>query len=92
MFHVATEETCAFYRDYTLNSEMGKELFMLHTDILKRERTHLNLLTSLGRQVRVTRLFPPLQTRPTLGPTNDVDDSCFCISCGDSSGFQIQTP
>lgn len=64
---------------------------MFHTDTLKRERTHLNLHTSLGRQARVTLLFPVLQTRPTLGPTNVVD-SCFCIWCGDSRGSQIQTP
>lgn len=91
MFHVATEETCGFHRDYTLNSEMGRELLMLHTDTLKRERTHLNLHTSLGRQARVT-LFSALQTRPNLGPSNDVDNSCFCIWCGDSSGSQVQTP
>jgi hypothetical protein len=58
MFHVATEAMWSFYRDYILNSEMGKEL-VFHMDALKRERTHFkHLHKSLGKQLRVTLLFP----------------------------------
>lgn len=90
MFPVATEAIWAFYRDYTLSSEMGKAL-VFHTDALKRERTHFKYPhTSLGRHLRVTPLFP--LNSPTWGQANHVNDNCFCIWRGDSSGPLIQVP
>lgn len=41
---------------------------------------------------RVTLLFPALSTRLSLRPTNGVDDICFYICSGESSGSQIQAP